>query len=423
MYDHEFDDRSPWDESWIESGFDLARSELAFSYKDDFRLLVDRPHSFAVAQSVPFGEKQLGQILENYLEEELPEDIEDFQFDYQVLHSQGQQSAILGFWIRKKLLASWCHFADERSFNSLDIQPAEGVLLPSASSQPTLRIVKDIQGGVRFSSLHLVSGLPHLTLGRLPKVNLPKLKQFLQLQGTHKDSLQLLEIDPELTELMEIQSHLSIPNKADLSPRLPGDPFTPAACNTDGLQLNFRKGEFAQKGLGERLVAPLAIATLALCTWVGGLTYANHQEAKLIAKKTNGLRQTKNQIWKELFPKRRVPKSRMAQQMEGMLKEMNGEGKKSTDEEHISSLQALGMLFSHIEPNDEVLIQRANIGKKSINLSGSASNQDDVYKLSQGFKNNGDFQEPNITSTKGGKEGEPPVYKFRFSTTYTGETK
>jgi len=130
--------------------------------------------------------------------------------------------------------------------------------------------------------------------------------------------------------------------------------------------------------------------------------------------------QNKNKVWKRLFPERPVPKSRMSEQMKGHYKVFTGEDKNNSNEEHISSLQALGLLFTNIKPDDEVLIERASIGK-SITLTGTSAMQDRIYNLSEGFKNNKDFREPNITSTKRGKEGEAPVYQFRFSTAYIGD--
>ena len=420
IYDHDLDDRPPWNESWIESGFELAKAELNFTFREDFRLLVDRPHAIAVSQSVPFGEKQLPQVLENFLEEELPEDIEDFQFDYRVLHTKGTQSAVLGFWIRKKLLSAWCHFSDEQAFNSLDIQPAESVLLPSAQAMPTLRIYKDLQQRIRFGSLQIIEGLPQMTLGILPSSQPEKLEKLLRLQGCRNDNISQLEIDPECSELFVLQEKFNIPERKETSPVIPSDPFSSFAFDDAFFDLQFRKGEFVQKGVAERLLYPTLLATLAICAWLGSLSWANHQQAKTLFNKTQSLSHNKAKVWKRLFPQKRVPQSRMTQQMEGYYKEFTGETKNNSDEEHISSLQALGLLFTSIEPDDEVLIERASIGK-SITLTGTSADQNRIYKLSEGFKNNSDFREPNITSTKRGKEGEAPLYQFRFSTAYTGD--
>jgi hypothetical protein len=420
IYDHDLDDRPPWNESWIESGFELAKAELKFTFREDFRLLVDRPHAMAVSQSVPFGEKQLPQVLENFLEEELPEDIEDFQFDYRVLHTKGTQSAVLGFWIRKKLLTAWCHFSDEQAFNSLDIQPAESVLLPSAQAMPTLRIYKDLQQRVRFGSLQIIEGLPQMILGILPSAQADKLEKLLRLQGSRNDNISQLEIDPELSELFVLQEKFNIPERKENSPAIPSDPFSSFAFNDAFFDLHFRKGEFVQKGISERLLYPVLIATVALCAWLGTVTWANHQSAQTMTNKTKVLSLNKNKVWKRLFPQKRVPQSRMSEQMKGHYKEFTGESNNKSDDEHISSLQALGLLFTSIKPDDEVLIERASIGK-SITLTGTSAMQDRIYNLSEGFKKNSDFREPNITSTKRGKEGETPVYQFRFSTAYIGD--
>lgn len=420
IYDHPLDDREPWDSEWIEGAFEMAKVELSFSSKDDFRLLVDRPHAYAVAQSVPFGEKQLAQVLENYLEEECPEDIEDLQFDHLLLHSKGQHSTVLGFWIRKNILSAWCRYADEQALNSLDIQPAESMLLPDPKAEPSLKLSRDLQGNTRYCSLHMVDGLPHLTLGSLKSKSLEKAAQHLKLQGSHWSQLKQLLLDKELSEWQGLESALGIPHCEFFDSPIPSDPFSAAALEGAPILFQFRKGHFAQKGIGERLLAPLLIATCACCAWLGVWTWSNHHEAELTAKKVKNLRRSKAELWTMLFPEKRVPSSRMSQQLEGYLKSLNNGSNNSEDDGNISSLQALGLLFSAIEADDDVLIERASIGK-SINLTGSSRNQDRIYKLSEGFQDNKDFREPNITSTKRNKEGQAPIYQFRFSTAYTGD--
>lgn len=419
-YDHDFDERQPWDPDWLASAFEMAQLDLNFGPTDDLMLLIDRPYTHSVAQSVPFTEKQLPQVLENYLEEEIPSDIESFQFDYRLLSSKGQHSAVLGFWIPKNILSTWCQFADENAFNSLDIQPAELYLFDFSEDKSNFTITKDLDGHLRYAGLNLKDTLPQLTLGSwLPSCSPELAIKTLRLQGSDWKRYQKITLDHQLQSWAEHFGQLGL-EQNDLRFKTFGDdPFCEAALQGTPTGLDFRRGEFAQKGILERILWPCAMATLFLSGWILTLGWSAFEESQLIDKKVSELNQEKRHIWKELFPNKRVPQTRMESQMKGLYKNMTGEGiNNQGEEEQASSLQALGLLFTHISPDDDIIIEDAIIDK-SIIIKGVSTDAESVAKLSEGFGNNNPFEDPNISTTDKGRNPEYPT-TFRFTTRYTG---
>jgi hypothetical protein len=419
-YDHDFDERQPWDPDWVASAFEMAQVDLNFGSADDLILLIDRPFAYSVAQSVPFTEKQLPQVLENYLEEEIPNDIEMFQFDHRLLSSKGQHSAVLGFWIPKNILSTWCQFADENSFNSLDIQPAELYLFDLGKATSSFTIVKDLDGQLRYAGLNLKDTLPQLTLGSwLPSCSPELAIKTLRLQGSDWKQYQQLILDQELQSWGEHFEQLGL-NHDDLRFKaFSEDPFCTAALQAKPTGLDFRKGEFAQKGILERVLWPCALAALFVSLWILTLSWSTFKATQVIDKTISELNREKSYIWKELFPNKRVPQTRMESQMKGLYKNMTGDGGNSQgQDEQASSLQALGLLFTHISPDDDIIIEDAIIDK-SIILKGVSTDADSVAKLSEGFGGNNPFEAPNVSTTDKGRNPDYPT-TFRFTTRYTG---
>lgn len=414
---------APWEMPIIVAAMQKAREVLGFSSSDDFRLLVDVPYSHAVVQSVPFGQNQLAQVLENYLEEELPYDIEDFQFDFQVIESKGQQSCVLGFWIRSDILASWCEYADEYSLNSLDIQPCEAALMPSAKNQDSvLKMVSDREGKLRFCSIQIKEGLPLMTLGSMkPNQEPDAVVQKLKFQGGNWSEIETLELHESIRHLSPIADMMSIAKVNVMDDPKFADPFFEFATGQQAGQptFNYRRGEFAQKGVEERVLYPVAILAMALTILVGVLAWKNYELAKVEKQNLQVVRMQKDNVWKELFPDKKPPTSRMKEQMKGLYNKMIGGDDGPGESENISSLQSLGLLFTFIEPDDEVLIERASIGK-TITLAGTSKDQTRIYNLSKNFKKQDRFREPNITADDQERKtedgGVEVIYQFRFTT-------
>lgn len=417
VYDHSFDDRRSWDQDWIAEAFEKGREELHFSSKDDFRLLVDQPWAHSVAQSVPFGEKQLPDVLENYLEEELAEDIENYRFDYRVLHTQAQHSAVIGFWIHAQVLSSWCAFADEMALNSFDVQPAELALIPEKIETKELTLLKDLAGRVRFSAFTMENGLPQLTLGSLVGgMGLDKLVQALRFQGGQWSSMDAIRLDSQLEEFKGLGDVLGIAELREFDQKIQGDPFSSWQLEDRSLRLHYRKGDLAQKGMEERLLIPCGVLTIFLCLYLGVMAWSRYELADREELQKRVYQQKRTSIWKSLFPNERVPNSRMVELMEGKRKVIMGDsGDTKKDGEEISSLQVFGKLFTFIEPEEAVFIERANIGK-TIQLSGKSTDQPSVYRLGEGFADRSVFRQPNINATQKGES-----FIFKFSTAYVGE--
>ena len=417
IYDHPLDDRRVWNEDWISEAFEKGREELHFSAKDDFRLLVDQPWAHNIAQSVPFGERQLPQVLENYLEEELAEDIESFRFDYRVLHAQPQHCAVLGFWIHGQVLSSWCAFADEMALNAFDVQPAELALIPESPDARELTLVKDLSGRVRFSAFTMEKGLPQLTLGSLVgNLEMDRLVQALRFQGGKWSSMAAIKLDKQLEDFKGLGEVMEISEVREFSPSIQDDPFSSWQLEDRSLRLHYRKGDLAQKGIEERLLVPCAVLTFFLCFYLGVMAWSRYELASRDEIQRRVYQQKRSSIWKGLFPAERVPSSRMVEMMRAKRKEMIGDPEDSRqDGEDMSSLQVFGKLFTFIEPEDAVFIERANIGK-SIQISGTSTDQPSVYRLGEGFGSNSGFRQPNINAIQ-----REESFQFKFSTAYVGE--
>lgn len=421
IYDHELDGEKPWDPAWVSAAFECGKASLGFSERDDFRLMVDTPWSHAVAQNVPFGEKQLEQVLENYLEEEFPDDIEDYAFDYRLLDRQSSSCSVLGFWIHADILRAWTSLADELSLNALDIQPAEEALLARAKDH-RLDICTDLQGRLRYSLFLKGESLPQLTLGLLPATTSPqRLLTHLKLQGGNWAQVSGVDLELGLEDHKESLEKLGLSNIETTRPALPGDPFSPHALDfSTAAPLQFRKGEFAQKGIAERLVWPATVLGFALCILFLALSWSNVKATQDAHTEKRIHEAQMAAIWKKLFSDR-PPKSRMVQNMEGRYKAMTGTDTKPGDEKEISSLQVLGKLFSYLGKDDLITIEKIVI-TKSIQISGFASDQERIYRMNEAFQNQTDFKKPNITSQDRSND-EGPRFTFRFSTSYLGETK
>jgi type II secretory pathway component PulL len=414
---------APWEMPIIVAAMQKAREELHFSSSDDFRLLVDVPYSHAVVQSVPFGQNQLAQVLENYLEEELPYDIEDFQFDFQAIESKGQQSCVLGFWIRSDILASWCEYADEYSLNSLDIQPCEAALMSSAKNQESvLRMVSDREDKLRFCSIQIKEGLPLMSLGSMkPSDDIQAVAQKLRFQGGNWSEIKTLELNEGIQSLSGLGDALGIAEVKLISDPKFKDPFFEYATSQQSSQptFNYRRGEFAQKGVEERVLYPVAILAMALTVLVGVLAWKNYELSKIEKQNLEVVRLQKNKVWKKLFPDKKPPTSYMKKQMTGLYNKMIGGDDGPGESENVSSLQSLGLLFTYIEPDDQVLIERASIGK-TITLAGTSKDQTRIYNLAKNFKDQDRFREPNITANDQERKTEDGavevIYQFRFTT-------
>lgn len=417
IYDHAFDDRRAWDPEWISEAFEKGKEELHFSSKDDFRLLVDQPWSHSVAQSVPFGERQLPQVLENYLEEELAEDIENYRFDYRVLHAQALHCAVLGFWIHGQVLSSWCSFADEMALNSFDVQPAELALISENPEARELTLVKDLSGRVRFSAFSMENGLPQLTLGTfVGNRELDRLVQALRFQGGQWSSMSAIRMDSQLEEFKGLGDVLGISELRAFEQKIQDDPFSSWQLEDRNLRLHYRKGDLAQRGIEERLVVPCAVLTVFLCCYLGVMAWSRFELADLQQLQQRVYQQKKSNIWKSLFPGERVPQSKMSQLMKGKYNGMVGEGSGAQGSgESLSALQMLGRLFTNIKPEEGLVIERANIGK-SIQISGTSTDQPSIYRLGEGFEADSGFRQPNINAVD--RNGS---FEFKFSTAYVGE--
>jgi type II secretory pathway component PulL len=217
--------------------------------------------------------------------------------------------------------------------------------------------------------------------------------------------MEQLGLDPSITKLKDFNQ----------------DPFSLAALQDDRPLLNFRKGEFVQKGILERIVWPISISALCLFAWLISMTWSNLHQAKLVEKGSAQLRQEQKDIWKALFPNKRPPQSRMASQMQGLYGNMTGEGDSHGNEERASVLQTLGLLFTHISPDEDVLIEKA-ILDKSINLSGVCNNTNSIAQLTEKFKGQTKFKEPSVDTNNKGRNPDYPI-TFKFSTEYLGAAK
>jgi len=417
----------------VESIFKTAQKDIGFGVSEDFRMLVDFPLCQSVAQMVPFTEAQLGQVLENYLEEELPNDIEDYAFDFQVLDSKAGSSSILAFWIRRSLLEEWTELANEYSLNSLDIQPAEMAMVKDSLNEPSIQFQKDPLGRVRFCSLLQKEQLPHLMLGMFKDNDSPEnIQKVLKFSLTDLSGIKKCFIHPDLSNIDLIKGFVNCESYEEIETSLYADCFMEYSLKSpDNKQLDYRKGEFAQKGIEEKVLIPAVLLFIALLSCIGAFAWKNYKLNKAEGQRKTAYEQQTRSNWKKLLPGEPFPKSIVPRIQRDELARKGGvaivdSNKSKDDDQNFSSLQALGQLFLFIEQDKEVLITRAAINKKSITLIGTTSEQDRAYKLKSLFKNQSTFEMPDIKASKIKKIIPPEVkgmpaeekihYKFTFKT-------
>ncbi len=405
--------------------FNEARAELGFSAKDDFRLVVDFPLSYCVAQAVPFAEKQLPQILENYLEEELPDDIDRYAFDYRVLSTKEDRSSVLAFWIEKETLRAWTNLTEEQSLNSLDVQPAELALLPPPGDPPRLTLHSDHDGALRYSLLMIKDLLPCLALGRLPGAegDPAKVARILRFTGTRWNEVERVEAPASLAKFAAgVASSLGIARVETLAGELDAYFFCRWASGATletgrpTQLLNFRKGEFAQRGLHEKVLLPAVLIALAAIFFLEAHAYYHRVLAKREKAHLEAAQQAKTKVWTKLFPKEPSPPSRMREILMGRQSALT-EGE-ADDKLRSSALQSMGLLFKYINiPNSEnLLITEINISDRSVSMGGTAKTVDDVGVLNAGFKNQSDFNTPETSHHKVVDKTAGEYFTFRFNT-------
>lgn len=405
--------------------FEEARKEVGFTRRDDFRLLLDFPLSHCVSQSVPFPEKQLGQVLENYLEEELPENIENFVFDYQLLYSKEQRSSVLGFWMRRDLLKLWCELADELSLNSLDIQPAELALLPDSADAPSLLLREDHQKLLRFSCMSLRDGLPHLCMGRLSaSLQDHRLTQTLQLMGPEWSEVREIRTTSNLSGIAnKLKEQLGIARVEILKVARPEIFFLDWALEdkttaVGSRALQYRRGEFAQRGLGEKILIPVMVIALALFALLLSQVWSTQLELKRQRAMNEALNAQTHQVWKKLFPGVEKPRNL------SVLRALQDRYNQMTigdleDDANISALQAMGLLFKYIESYQGLNIETISISNISVSIKGTADTLDTLDRLEAGFNNEAamkDFNKPNKNH-----QAKEKGFQFTFSTTLVVE--
>ena len=420
----------------VESIFKTAQKDLGFAVAEDFRLLVDFPLCQSVAQMVPFVESQLPQVLENYLEEELPNDIEDYAFDFQVLDSKGGSSSILAFWIRRSLLEEWTELANEWSLNSLDIQPAEMAMVKDSLDESCLQFQKDPLGRVRFCSLLQREQLPHLTLGMFKDNDSPEnILRVIKFSLTDLSDVKKCLVHSELLNIELIKGAVNCESYEEVDSSLYADCFMEYSLkNPNNKQLDYRKGEFAQRGIEEKVLIPAILLFIALLSCIGAFAWKNYKLNEAEEKRKAAFIGQKKVNWEKLYKNREIPYPKNTTSNKKLKQElMRNSGMRSEDsanskssDQNFSSLQTLGQLFLFIEQDKEVLITRAAINNKSITLTGTTSEQDRAYKLKALFKNNATFEMPDVKASKVKKlipskdKGMPPEekihYKFTFKT-------
>lgn len=404
----------------LETIFREAQNQLKFSNREDFRLLVDFPLCHSVSQSVPFPENQLAQVLENYLEEELPYDIEDYSFDYKVLASKGTNSSVLGFWIQRQVLKAWTQLADELSLNSIDIQPAEMALLDEISEQPSLILTTDFDGNLRYCSLMQLGVMPNFVLGSIPshQIDVESVAKILRFSVSNWEGVSSIRLSKELKSLEGMKDTLQVQSFEVIDDENFCDPFshyaTGGKAELKNLSFNYRKGDFAQRGLEERILWPVVLLAICLIGTLGVMSWQKYQLKLREKQKLVLLKRQKMEIWKKLYPGQKFPPSRTLNRMQANYKEATGTtGKGKDDNEKTSSLQILGKLFTYIKPDDEVLIERVTISKRSVTMRGHAPDAERAYRLGEGFKNQSEFKTPNLSVTFKEKKG---VNDFKFNT-------
>jgi hypothetical protein len=419
----------------VESIFKTAQKDFGFTAAEDFRLLIDFPLCQSVAQMVPFPESQLSQVLENYLEEELPNDIEDYAFDYQVLESKGANSSILAFWIKRTVLQEWTDLANEWSLNSLDVQPAEMAMVKDSLSDSCIQFQNDPLGRIRYCGLVQRNQLPHMTVGMFKETDAPEnIKRILKFSFTDLSQVNRCIVHPEIANPEMFKEIIGCENIEMVETATYADCFMEYSLQPGkAKQLDYRKGEYSQKGIEEKVLIPAIILLIATLSCIAAFSWKNIKLVQAEDLRQEAMLKQKVDIWDTLFyeekypfPAKRIDRLQVSdmERLGGVVVSTNS-NKKGTDHD-FSALQTLGQLFEYIAQDKEVLITRATINKKSISLIGTTTEQERAYKLKELFKNQERFEVPDVKATKVTKtikseiEGAPPEkethFKFTFKT-------
>ncbi|MBF0246116.1 MAG: hypothetical protein HQL31_12755, partial [Planctomycetes bacterium] len=415
------EDGNPLD---VKTLFIDAQEKMQFTTREDFRIVVDFPLCHVVAQMVPFAEKRLAQVLENYLEEELPADIDMYFFSFRVIRATETGSSVLGFWIRRSVLDEWCDLAEELSLNSLDIQPAELALLPGVNEENRLFLRLDHNRMLRYSCFLDSEALSCLSLGRIPGgENDPEaMARILNFSGPDGSKVDALMLSPELEHLRPVAQKLGIENcdilrdedeyricswavEADEKP-----PFT-------GL-FNFRKEDYAPRGAADKVLIPAILLTLSLTILLLAQSWSIRREAQVLEGEIALIKEEKLKVAQELYPKVKFHEGTMKRQLEGFnnLLDEGVTDESAADVKSTSALQDLGLLFKYIDPKTKALIERLSISKQ-IRMQGSTEDIAIVDSLRRGFGDQILFKIPDINiAPVNTKEGETPKQNFTFTT-------
>lgn len=418
--------------------FKDAAEELKFSSRDDFYLVVDFPLAHGVAQMVPFPESRLSaSLLDSYLEDEIPDDVDRYLLDYKLLEVGEKGCSIIGFWIARELLDEWCDLADEMSLNALDIQPAEMLLLCGYGKDPVLNIRHDHTGALRYGALCNRNALPWLTLGRCDCENKTpeQLASILRFQGADWTSVKKITLAPGLQHLSSLAQILGVA-EVEVLEYSPPEFFALEAArlssrNSEGHLsfFNYRVGEYAPRGLAERLLLPSLVAGLAFCFLFGALTFQNIAKTRAVKKETVAIREVGLEYHNKLFPQFKLsdPYDDIMQKIKINRKRVGftQESDDGNSDEHgiYSSLQVLGMLYQFVPADKELLIEDIAITQRSIQLKGQAEDLDVVGLLEKGFLNQKLFESPSLRQSEKLKKipGEPTSYQVTFKTKYLGD--
>ncbi len=414
-------------ENEVSSSFEAARHELGFSNRDDFQVIVDCPLAYAIAQTVPFAEKQLPQVAENYLEDELPDDIDDFVFDYHVLSSESARSAILGNWIKRNVLSAWAELAEASSLNSLSLQPAEFSLLKPLDESGTLVLRHDPEGRLRWGLLVYKNNQVSMVTGRLPnlKFSLEEAARCFALLSIPHDQIVKIEAPESLRELAE---HLSAKWGKTPVEILSADndllAFSHWACGLEppAFSFNYRKGEFAPRALHEKVLVPACIFLLALIFLVQAMAWKTRKEVLAENVATQRIIAEKIKIFSSLFPNDPVPHhGSIVKKLQDKYGEL-GTGDLDPDSEKESSLQTIGSLFKGLDIDKQTLITDINISN-GINMRGSVPDSVLAARIESSLQENAHFDPPNLRTTLGKSEGDPMTFQLVTKVTVKKDSK
>lgn len=398
----------------LKTVLDAARKELRFSLKTDYRIAVDFPLCHSTAQNVPYAQQQLDMVLENYLEEELPENMDNFAFDYHCFESKDNHSAIVAFWLRRDLLAAWTDLAEEYSINSIDFQPAELALLPPNFKDPVLTLRLGPGDQIRYGCFQIIDLYPSLSLGMFHRgTSAEKAAKILSFTGTGWNRIQLLQYDPELEHLKPLAGALGI-EKTEVKTDDHEHAFAIWACEADRISgqllFRYRKGEFAPKGLAEKITAPILLLAFSIMAVLSVLIYQNMEMAKNLNTAKEELERRDKKYWKQLLPDARYESSRTAERMDSHRELLSGSGR-DEDNVHQSALQMLGKAFKGITSDEKLLVTEINIDLKAINIDGLADNHEDIAAFENELNDNPTFEDSTV-KISGNKDGKS---KFRIN--------